>query len=237
MLQNSLSLAQTDAFAKSDRPPLEPDRLTPVGRYGASVTRPTRWETDTDENHSQWYVDRFRTMAAEGADLEGEARLIDAMAPRRARILDAGCGPGRTGGALHRMGHQVVGVDADDVLIRAAIDDHPGPRWLVADLSELDLAALDEAEPFDAAVLAGNVLAFVAVGTEADVLERVGAHVRPEGFVVVGFHTAKLDPAVYDAAVASSGLSEDQRFATWDLRRWHEGADFLVSVLRPTPTD
>jgi 2-polyprenyl-3-methyl-5-hydroxy-6-metoxy-1,4-benzoquinol methylase len=199
------------------------------------VTRPTRWETDTDENHSAWYVERFRTMAAEGADLDGEARLIDAMAPRRARILDAGCGPGRTGAALHRMGHQVVGVDADAVLIQAAIDDHPGPRWLVADLSRLDLAALDEAEPFDAAVLAGNVLAFVAAGTEAEVLERVGAHVRPDGFVVVGFHAAKLDPAIYDAAVAASGLAEDQRFATWDLRPWYEGADFLVSVLRPPP--
>ncbi|MEU8615351.1 SAM-dependent methyltransferase, partial [Actinoplanes sp. NPDC048791] len=54
--------------------------------------------------HSQWYVERFRTMANNGADLGGEARLIDAMVPRGARILDAGCGTGREGGRLAAAG-------------------------------------------------------------------------------------------------------------------------------------
>jgi hypothetical protein len=35
---------------------------------------PTRWVTDTSEGHSQWYIERFRRMAAEGVDLGGEAR-------------------------------------------------------------------------------------------------------------------------------------------------------------------
>ncbi|MFI5426704.1 hypothetical protein [Aeromicrobium sp. UC242_57] len=56
-----------------------------------------RWFTETKDGHSQWYVDRFRTLAAEGADLAGEARLVDAVVERGARILDAGCGPGRVG--------------------------------------------------------------------------------------------------------------------------------------------
>jgi hypothetical protein len=54
------------------------------------MAEPTRWVTDTDDGHSQWYVERFRAMAADGADLAGEARLVDAMLPRRARVLDAG---------------------------------------------------------------------------------------------------------------------------------------------------
>ena len=58
---------------------------------------PTRWVTDTDEGHSQWYIDRFRKMAAEGVDLGGEARLLDAMVSPGSRILDAGCGLGRVG--------------------------------------------------------------------------------------------------------------------------------------------
>ena len=53
------------------------------------------------------------------------------------RVLDAGCGPGRVGAHLHEVGHEVVGVDADPVLIAAAEEDHPGPRWLVEDLAEL----------------------------------------------------------------------------------------------------
>lgn len=194
---------------------------------------PPRWITETKDGHSQWYIERFRTMAAEGADLAGEARLVDAMVPRGARLLDAGCGPGRVGGELHARGHTVVGVDVDPELIAAAEEDHPGPRWIVQDLAELDLAAHGITEPFDAAVLAGNVMVFLAPGTEAEVLRRVGAHIGPDGFVVVGFHTHRELPLdAFDAAAADAGLRIEHRFATWDLRAWHDDADFAVTVLR-----
>jgi SAM-dependent methyltransferase len=197
------------------------------------MARPPRWFTDTDPGHSQWYIERFRTMAADGADLGGEARLIDAMVPPRSRVLDAGCGPGRLGAVLHERGHIVVGVDADPALIEAAEQDHPGPRWLVADLAELDLAAMGEPEPFAAAVLAGNVMVFIAPGTETDVLARVAAHVVPDGFVVTGFHLNRdLSLARFDECVEAAGLRIEHRFATWDLRAWHDEADFAVTVLR-----
>ena len=78
-------------------------------------------------NHSAWYVERFRTMEREGADLAGEARLVDAMLPRGSRVLDAGCGTGRVGAFLAAAGHDVTGVDLDPHLIAAAEEDHPGP--------------------------------------------------------------------------------------------------------------
>jgi SAM-dependent methyltransferase len=189
--------------------------------------------TDTKPGHSQWYIERFRTMAAEGADLGGEARLVDAMAPPRSRVLDAGCGPGRVGAVLHERGHTVVGVDADPALIEAAEVDHPGPRWLVADLAELDLPSMGEPEPFAAAVLAGNVLVFVAPGTETDVLRRVSGHVVVDGFVITGFHVNReLSLRRFDECVTEAGLRVEHRFATWDLRAWHDAADFAVTVLR-----
>lgn len=194
---------------------------------------PTRWVTDTAQGHSQRYIERFRSMAAQGHDLEGEARLVDAMAPRGARILDAGCGPGRTSGALARMGHRVVGVDADTEAIAAARVDHPGPHFLVADLAELDLAALGEPGLFDAVVCAGNVMPYLAPGTGGVVLERIAAHLAPDGFVVVGFGLNRgytLD--AFDADCAGAGLGLEHRFATWDLRPWREEADFAVSVAR-----
>lgn len=189
--------------------------------------------------HSTWYVERFRTMAAEGADLDGEARLIDAMASRGARILDAGCGPGRTGGYLHRMGHQVVGVDLDPVLIAGAEEDHPGPTWLVGDLSELDLPARGVAADFELIVSAGNVMAFLDPATRREVLRRLGAHLADTGRLVIGFGADRDYPFEdFFADVADAGLRVEQHFATWDLRPFSDESAFLVAVLAPAgPTD
>ena len=187
-----------------------------------------------DPGHSQRYVERFRELAVAGKDIDGEARLVDAMAPRHARILDAGCGPGRVGGALARLGHDVVGVDADPVLIAAAEADHPGPTWLLADLAELDLPARGIAEGFDVIVSAGNVMPFLAPGTRAEVLRRLGLHLRDRGRIVVGFGAGR-DYAFgeFHADVAEAGLVVDLELATWELHPLRDDADFLVAVLRP----
>jgi SAM-dependent methyltransferase len=186
-----------------------------------------RWFTEYDEAHSAWYVERFRGLAADGVDLGGEARLLDALVAPGSRILDAGCGTGRVGAVLHARGHHVTGVDIDAHLVQAAATDHPGPTWLGGDLTALDLRG----EPFDAAILAGNVLLFVAEGSEPRVLERVAAHVRPDGVVAVGFGTGYL-LRDFDGHCAAAGLDLEHRFATWDLRPWHPDAGFAVSVLR-----
>ena len=198
-----------------------------------STRRQTRWEArvEADPNHSHWYADRFRRMAAEGADLAGEARLVDAMVPRGARVLDAGCGPGRVGSELHARGHHVVGVDVDPVLIEAARADHPGPDWRVGDLAELDLLA-DGVAPFDVVLCAGNVITFVAEGTEPEVLRRMGAHLAPGGRVVVGFGAAHGYPyARFFDDVAAAGLELDLALGTWDLRPFTPDGQFLVAVL------
>ncbi|MFF5173386.1 class I SAM-dependent methyltransferase [Micromonospora sp. NPDC000089] len=197
------------------------------------MSKPTRWAAETGPGHSQWYIDRFRKLAAEGADLAGEARLVDAVVAPGSRILDAGCGTGRVGAALAARGHRVIGVDADPALVEAARADHPGPLWLVADLATLDLAAAGEPEPFDAAVVAGNVMAFVAPGTEPAVLARIAAHLKPDGPALVGFGTDRgYRIEDFDADAVAAGLRVEQRFATWDLRPWRDDADFAVTLLR-----
>jgi 2-polyprenyl-3-methyl-5-hydroxy-6-metoxy-1,4-benzoquinol methylase len=88
-----------------------------------------RWFTENDDSHSQWYADHFRELSANGVDISGEARLLDAIVPPGSCLLDAGCGQGRTAGALAARGHQVVAVDIDETLLQAAEADHPGPIW------------------------------------------------------------------------------------------------------------
>jgi SAM-dependent methyltransferase len=187
--------------------------------------------TKANPDHSAWYVERFRKMAAAGDDLAGEARLLDAMAPRAGRILDAGCGPGRVGAILAGLGHEIVGVDVDPVLIAAAHDDHPGPTWLVGDLAELDLASRGIAEGFDVIVCAGNVMTFLAPSTRRQVLERLRAHLREGGRVVTGFGAGRgyeFDEFFADAHAA--GLAVELSFGTWDLRPLTDQSDFLVAV-------
>lgn len=197
---------------------------------------PSRWVEITRENpeHSSWYVERFRTMAAAGDDLAGEARLVDAMVARGARILDAGCGPGRVGSALAQAGHEVIGIDVDPVLVAAAEQDHPGPRWLVGDLAELDLPAWGIRGGFDAIVCAGNVMPFLAPSTRVAVLDRFRAHLRPEGRIAVGFGADRgytFDEFFVDAERV--GLTADVVLESWDLRPFTEASDFLVVVLSP----
>jgi SAM-dependent methyltransferase len=187
-----------------------------------------------DPGHSQWYVERFRSMARAGEDLAGEARLVDAMVPRGAHILDAGCGPGRLGGFLAGAGHRVVGVDVDPVLIAAAEQDHPGPTWLVGDLAELDLPARGVTEPFDVIVSAGNVMTFLAPSTRITVLDRLRAHLCGDGRAVIGFGAGRDYPfgQFFDDA-GQAGLTPDLLLSTWDLRPFTADSDFLVAILRP----
>lgn len=187
-----------------------------------------------DPGHSHWYIERFRAMARAGEDLAGEARLVDAMAPRGAHILDAGCGPGRVGGYLAGVGHRVVGVDVDPALIEAAENDHPGPRWLVGDLAELDLPARGIADPFDIIVSAGNVMTFLAPSTRVQVLTQLRAHLADGGRAVIGFGAGReygFGQFLDDAATA--GFARDLLLSTWDLRPFTEDSDFLVAILRP----
>lgn len=195
----------------------------------------SRWMRKVAENpgHSQWFIDRFRTMAATGVDLAGEARAIDATLPRHARILDAGCGTGRVGGELARRGHTVVGVDVDPALIDVAHQDYPEVTWLVGDLASLDLADNAGTDWFDAVVCVGNVLPFLAPSTRRTVLTRLRAHVRPGGRAVYGFGAGRgygftefLDDA------RASGWQPDLLLSTWDLRPFTDASDFLVALLR-----
>ena len=186
---------------------------------------PTRWHRSAAA--SQRYVERFEQLERDGVDLHGEARLIDAVVPRRADILDAGCGTGRLGAELARRGHRVTAVDLDPVLVDRART-HTDLVVHQEDLSTLDLGA-----EFDAVAMAGNVMVFVEPGTERRVVQNVARHLRPDGVFVAGFATDReYRVEQFHDDLRASGLTVETVLSTWDLRPWYTGADWAVTIAR-----
>ena len=160
--------------------------------------------------------------------MHGEATFVEGLGRRS--VLDAGCGTGRVAIELSRRGVDVVGVDADPGMLAAARAKAPELEWVLADLAALDLSG----RRFDVAVMAGNVMIFVAPGTEGAVLERLAVHLEPDGLVVAGFQLVPggLSLERYDELASAAGLTLAERFATWDRDPWAPGGDFAVSVHR-----
>src|SRR5215210_4985689 len=149
---------------------------------------PTRWEGPTDIG--QGYGRHFADLIASGADVEGEARLADVLAPRRARILDAGSGMGRIGAALRRAGHEAYGVDLDAGLVdqsRAAYPDLPVAQARLEQLDGAFLARHGMPAAYDLVVCVGNVMVLLAEGSERSVLGALRGLLAPGGRVLAGF--------------------------------------------------
>ncbi|WP_080794982.1 class I SAM-dependent methyltransferase [Corynebacterium pacaense] len=184
--------------------------------------------TSTNPSHSENYAARWRRLAEEGADIYGEARLIDAMAARGSTILDAGCGQGRIGGYLARRGHRVTGIDIDPVLIAYAEQDFPGASWVVGDLSGDPIGKGD----FDLVVSAGNVMGFLAEEGRVPALVNIRDALTPSGRAVIGFSAGRgwaFGDFLADASLA--GLDLESAFESWDLRPFDDNSQFLVAVL------
>ncbi|NLE97855.1 MAG: class I SAM-dependent methyltransferase [Propionibacterium sp.] len=197
------------------------------------MVEPSRWSLmiQQDPDHSRRYIDRFKIMAMNGHDLLGEARTVDAMAPRGGKILDAGCGPGRLDGHLHALGHTVVGIDVDPALIAAAEEDYPGPRYVVGDLAEMDLTEHGIEDKFDVIVSAGNVIGFLAPSTRVEVLRRFGTHLADEGRAIIGFGAGRgYEFSDFFADVETAGLRLDLALESWDLRPFTAESTFLVAI-------
>jgi SAM-dependent methyltransferase len=184
----------------------------------------SRWLEETGGGRGASYDEAFRTLAASGVHVHGEADYVAALLPTGS-VLDAGCGTGRVAVELARRGYDVVGVDSDASMLDVARQ-HDLP-WVLDDLATLDLG-----RAFDLVVCAGNVMVFLAPGTEGAVVERLAAHLAPGGLLVSGWRTDRLARASYDDLVVAAGLEPGVRQSTWDGDTWHDDADWCVAVDR-----
>ncbi|APT88870.1 SAM-dependent methyltransferase [Corynebacterium frankenforstense DSM 45800] len=188
------------------------------------------WKQITEANpmHSENYAARWRNFVAEGRDIDGEARLVDAVADRGARILDAGCGTGRVAGYLAARGHHVVGTDLDPVLIGYARRDFPDVRFEVGDLETDEIPEGN----FDVAVSAGNVMGFLSEEGREPALANIARSLRPGGRFLVGFGLNRgwAAPDFLDTA-ARAGFELQNAYESWQLDPYTPMSGFLVAIL------
>ncbi|AZI57404.1 methyltransferase domain-containing protein [Nakamurella antarctica] len=209
---------------------------SPATPTEASASAATRWENEIVGERWDDYVAKFQTMFDEGSDLSGEARFVDMMAPRGADLMDAGCGMGRVTAALHAAGHHVIGVDKDVGLVKIGRERHPEANLIAHDLLTVSSAVITAAggpASFDVIAVPGNVMVFLAPGTEQAVLSNLLVLLKPGGRIVTGFFTTReYTVAEFDDAAKAVGLTLEHRFATWHLDPFVAESEWAVSVLR-----
>ncbi|WP_421120351.1 class I SAM-dependent methyltransferase [Aquihabitans daechungensis] len=206
--------------------------MTPADPPATGATGGSRWTDRTDVARGADYDQRFERLAASGKHVHGEADLV-AGATEGPRILDAGCGTGRVAIELAARGYDVTGIDLDGAMLAAARRKAPHLTWIEGDLATMALDAEHDA-PFDTVVLAGNVLIFVAPGSEGAVIDRCARHLADGGLLIAGFqvHPDGFGPDAMDHAAEQAGLELLDRWATWDRRPWSPGGGYQVSVHR-----
>ncbi|MDE0495393.1 MAG: class I SAM-dependent methyltransferase [Acidimicrobiaceae bacterium] len=181
------------------------------------------------------YDDRWRRMEERGEWVHGEADLVSWFEP--GSVLDAGCGTGRVAIELDRRGIDVVGVDIDQRMLDEARAKAPNVGWVLDDLVNVEVTGPGEARRlFDLVVMAGNVMVFVEVGTEAAIVANMARHLAPGGRLVTGFRLGltPLTFADYDRFAAGAGLELEHRWTTWD-RQPYDGGSYAVTVHRRPP--
>ncbi len=206
----------------------------------------SRWTEVADARgpeRARAYAAHFAAMAAGGKDVHGEASLVDALLHPPARVLDAGCGTGRVAIRLAELGHQVVGVDVDPVMLDVAREQAPELTWLHGDLATVH-EVLGQGDRFDLVVAAGNVIALVTPGTEAQVVAGLAGQLRDAGLLLAGFGVeaaylpidhAPVSLQAYDAMCERAGLALVERWSTWDCQPY-TGGGYAVSLHRRLPT-
>lgn len=149
---------------------------------------PDSWLSDTRTSYdtdAPGYTEKVRGLLGEMPFLRASLALF-AESVRDAGgglVADVGCGPGYVTGHLHDLGVDAFGIDLSAEMIAIAQRDHPGLRFEVGTMTDLELA--------DHSIT--GVLAFWSVIHVPDhavpgVFAEFHRVLRPGGPLLVGFH-------------------------------------------------
>lgn len=147
-------------------------------------------------------------------------------------VADIGCGPGHTTALLRELGTDAFGIDLSPAMIEIARREHPGTRFEIGSMTNLDLA-----DDSLAGVLAWWSLIHIPDDAVPGVLGQFHRVLRPGGVLAVGFHVGEQSSG-YDNQPTHSDVHYRQpsRVADW-LREagFTMEAQHLLRPDDPTP--
>ena len=146
------------------------------------------WLADTRTSYDTVavsYADQLRDALAGKPYLRGSLALFADLVHDAGGgpVADVGCGPGHVTAHLRKLGVDAFGIDLSPAMIDVARRDHPGLRFEVGSMTDLDLA--------DASV-AGLLAFWSLIHVPDDAVPTVLGHfrrvLRPGGPLLLGFH-------------------------------------------------
>jgi SAM-dependent methyltransferase len=192
-----------------------------VGRVQASVAQ--RWVQRWDVQQERYVPDReerFRVVI----DVVGWAVARAGDRGGVARIVDLGCGPGSLSARLARVfpTAEIVGIDADPLLLGLAAGSSGGVRLVHADLTDPawpEATGLDA--PWDAAV-SSTALHWLAPDALAGLYSTVAGRLRAGGVFVDADNRALDEPVMADLArhvrsarALRAGVTDNEDWRSW----------------------
>ncbi|WP_406507706.1 class I SAM-dependent DNA methyltransferase [Streptomyces sp. NBC_00212] len=140
-------------------------------------------------------------------------------------VADVGCGPGRITAHLRGLGMDAFGIDLSPAMVETARREHPGLRFEVGSMTDLELA--------DASV-AGLVAWYSLIHIPDEEVGPVLAHfqrvVRPGGLVLLSFHVgdeSRLKTQGYGGHAMKVHVHRRQPA---QVSAWLDGAGFTVEA-------
>ncbi|GIG57938.1 methyltransferase [Longispora fulva] len=147
------------------------------------------WLADTRTSYdtvATSYADLLRDALATAPDDQAElARFADmVLAAGGGPVADIGCGPGRFTRHLRDLGLDASGIDLSPGMIEVARREHPGIRFEVGSMTDLDLP-----DSSVAGILAWFSLIHVPDAEVPTVFAHFHRALRPDGVLMLGFFT------------------------------------------------
>ncbi|MBN1418666.1 MAG: class I SAM-dependent methyltransferase [Planctomycetes bacterium] len=161
-----------------------------------------------------------------------DAERFAALVPTTARILDHGCGYGRTCSELAAMGYRhVIGIDISLAMIGRGRRLHPD-----LDLRHVPVGTLPfPADSFDAVLLFAVLTCIPADGGQEDLISEIRRVLRPGGILHVSDYPLQDDPRNrqrYERSLPEFGTFGVFRLPEGAVMR-HHAEEWFDRLLRP----